>query len=106
MAARIAEPLADSDRQVRVSVHDDVALEALALIQVVEDRDAARRLNDSPKAAAEHVADVGQPAVQTAVSQRVILRAIAAVEARKITGVIARRDFGESRRERRIVLAA
>src|SRR5207245_178482 len=105
VAARIAEPLADTGRQVRAPVHDDVALPALALIQVVEHRDTTRRLDDSPVAAAEQTAEVGQSAVQTAVSQPVIRLAIATVEAREITGVVARRGFGESRRGRRIVLA-
>ena len=105
VAARIAEPLADIGRQVRAPVHDDVALPALALIQVVEHRNAAGRLNDSPEAAAEQVAEV-EPAVQTAVRQWVIFRAIATVEAVEITGVVARRVFGESRRGRGIVLAA
>src|SRR5262249_37197894 len=53
MAARVAEPLTDAGRQVGAAVHDDVALPPLALIHVVEYRDAARRLHDAAKAAAE-----------------------------------------------------
>src|SRR5690348_17658824 len=106
VASRIAEPLADIGRQVRAAAHSDVALPALALIQVVEHGDAAGRLNDSTEAATEQAAEVGQPAVQTAVSQRVVLGPIATVEAVEITSVVARRWFGESWRRRRIVLAA
>src|SRR5580704_8256988 len=47
MAARVAVPLADAGRQMRAAVHDDVALPALALADIVEDRDAARRLHDA-----------------------------------------------------------
>src|SRR5262249_49512275 len=69
MAARVAKPLTDVGWQVRTSVHDDVALPALALVHVVEDRDAARRLHDAAKAAAEQAAELGQPAAQAAVRQ-------------------------------------
>src|ERR1700722_19058056 len=43
VAARIAEPLADPGRQMGAAVHDDVALPALPLAHVVEDRDATGR---------------------------------------------------------------
>src|SRR5262249_54466268 len=52
VTARVAIPLADVGRQVRASVHDDVALPSLALTHVVEDRNAAGRLHDAPEAAA------------------------------------------------------
>src|SRR5262249_48744632 len=52
VAARVAKPLADAGRQVRAAVHDDVALPALSLAHGVEDRDAARRLDDPREAAA------------------------------------------------------
>src|SRR5262249_38985842 len=47
MAARVAEPLTDRGRQVGAPVHDDVALPPLALIDVVEHRDAAGGLHDA-----------------------------------------------------------
>src|SRR5205823_11258760 len=98
------EPLTDVGRQVRTSVHDDVALPALALVHVVEDRDAPRRLHNAAKAAAEQAAELGQPAAQAAVLQAIVLRPIAAVEARGIAGVVARRSFRKPRRGRRVVL--
>src|SRR6266446_1535620 len=106
MAARVAEPLTDAGRQVGASVHDDVPLPPLALIQVVEHRDAAGRLHDSAIASAEQASKIGQPAVQAAVCQPVVLRTIAAIETHKVTRVVARRRFCESRRGRRIVLAS
>src|SRR6266478_8114684 len=106
MAARVAEPLTDARRQVGAPVHDDVALPPLALIHVVEDRDAAGRLHDAAEAAAEEAAELGQPAVQAAVCQAIILRTIAAIETHKVAGVVARRRLRESRRGRRIVLAS
>src|SRR5262249_34149621 len=51
MPARVAVPLADTGRQMGTSVHDDVALPALALANVVEDRNAARGLHDPAEAA-------------------------------------------------------
>src|SRR5262249_11726582 len=104
--ARVAEPLTDAGRQVRTSIHDNVALPALALVHVVEDRDATRRLHNAAKAAAEQAAELGQPAAQAAILQAVVLRSIAAVEARNVAGMIARRWFGKSRRGRRVVFAA
>ena len=89
-----------------LSVHDDVALPALALVHVVEHRNAARRLHDAAKAAAEHAAELGQPAAQAAVLQPVVLRPVGAVEARIVDGVVARRHFGKSRRRRRVVFAS
>src|SRR5580700_4146302 len=50
MAARVAVPLADAGRQMRASIHDDVALPPLALTHVIEDRDTARRLHDPAEA--------------------------------------------------------
>src|SRR5262249_29663679 len=47
VTAGVAEPLTDVGRQVRTSVHHDSALPALALVYVVEDRDATRRLHDA-----------------------------------------------------------
>src|SRR5216684_1545172 len=67
VAARVAIPLADAARQVRTSVHDDVALPALTLAHVVENRDAARCLHDPAEAAAEQAAELGQSAAQAAV---------------------------------------
>src|SRR5712671_5645900 len=103
MATRVAEPLPDAGRQVRTSVHDDAALPALALVHVVEDRNATRRLHDAAEAAAEQAAELGQPAAQAAVLQPVVLRPIAAVEARDVAGVIARWQLRETRRGRRVV---
>src|SRR5262249_46138107 len=98
MAARVAEPLADAGRQVGAPVHDDVALPPLTLIHVVEYRDAARCLHDAAEAAAEEAAKLGQPAVQAAVRQPIVLRAIAAIETHKVARMVARRRFSESRR--------
>src|SRR6266478_8462691 len=106
MAARVAEPLTDARRQVGAPVHDDVALPPLALIHVVEDRDAAGRLHDAAEAAAEEAAELGQPAMQAAVCQPIVLWTIAAIETHKVAGVVARGRLGESRRGRRIVLAS
>src|SRR5207244_7482191 len=99
-ATRIAVPLADAGREMRPSIHDDVALPTLALTHVVEDRDTARRLHDPSEA---DVSKLGQPAGQAALRQGGVLRAILAIHAR---GVVAGRQLRESRRGRRIVLAA
>src|SRR5438874_2676068 len=98
MAAGVAEPLTDTGRQVGAPVHDDVPLPALALIQVVEHRDAAGCLHDSAIAPAEQASKIGQPAVQAAVCQPVVLRAITAIETHKVTRVVARRRLCESNR--------
>src|SRR6266446_1293774 len=100
VATRIAVPLADAGRQVRTPVHDDVALPPLPLTHVVEERDAAGCLHDSPEA---DVAKLGQPAGQAALRQRSVLRTVLAIHAR---GVVPGRKFRESRRGRRIVLAS
>src|SRR4051812_47436402 len=52
VAARVAIPLTDAGRQMRPAVHDDVALPALALADVVEDRNAAGGLHDAAETAA------------------------------------------------------
>src|SRR5215471_14683733 len=103
MAARVTEPLADAGRQVGAPVQDNVALPPLTLIEVVEYRDAARRLHDAAETAAEEAAKLGQPVVQAAVCQPIVLRTIAAIEAHEVAGVVARRRLGESGRQRRIV---
>src|SRR5215469_9361324 len=82
------------------AIHDDVALPALALTDVIEDRDAAGRLHDAPKTDA---AELGQAAGQAPLGERRVLRAVMAVHARD---VVARRRFLEARRMCRIVLAA
>src|SRR6202049_3987900 len=97
MAARAAIPLADVARQVRAAVHHDVALPALALADVVEDRDAARRLHDAAEAAGG-AAKLRQAAGEAALAERTVFRAIAAVHAR---GVVARRRLEGARRGRR-----
>jgi hypothetical protein len=51
MPARVTVPLTYVGRRMGASVHDDVALPALALPYVIEDRDAARRLHDPTEAA-------------------------------------------------------
>src|SRR6266849_5978962 len=60
MATRVAVPLADARRQMGAPVHDDVALPPLPLTHVVEDRDAAGRLDD-PAEAAGRGSEFGQP---------------------------------------------
>src|SRR5262252_10050705 len=106
MAARVAIPLADAGGQMGAPVDDDVALPSLALIHVVEHREAAGCLHDSAKAPAKKAAKLGQPAVQAAVRQPIVLRTIAAIEAYEVTGVVARRRFCKAWRGRRIVLTS
>ncbi len=83
----------------RTSVHDDAALPALSLTDVVSDRDAARCLHDAPEADA---AKIGQPAGQAAIRQRAVLGIVMAIHAR---GVVAGGTFRAARRGLRIVLA-
>ncbi len=81
------------------AVHDDAALPALALADVVDDRDAARRLHDAAEAAAAIAgAELRQAEREAAVRQRTVLRPVMAVHAR---GVVARRKLVASRRRRR-----
>src|SRR5438105_629880 len=101
-AARIAIPLADRSRQVRASVHDDVALPPLALADIVEDRNAAGCLHD-PAVAAGAVAELGQSAGQAAVRQVTVLRAVMTVDR---DDIVAGRGFRKTRGGRRIVFAA
>src|SRR6266404_3121452 len=103
MAAGVAKPLADASRQMGAPVHDDIALPALPLTDVVEYRDAAWRLHDAAEAAAECGPELGQPARQAALRQPAVLRTVIAVHA---LGVVARWKVGASRRGRRIILAA
>ena len=102
VAARVAIPLADAGRQMRASVHDDVALPPLSLTHVVEHRDAARRLHDPPEAA-DWPPNSGSPAVRqrsgNAPSSGPSWRFMRC-------SVVAGRKFRESRRGRRIVFAA
>src|SRR5262249_43630920 len=84
VAARVAVPLADRGGQVRAAVHHDVALPALALADVVEHRDATRRLHDAAEAAAIGGAELGQAAGEAAVGQAAVLRAVVAVHARGV----------------------
>src|SRR5256885_14089603 len=86
----------------RAAVHDDVALPALPLADVVEHRDAARCLYDAPEAPGCG-AELGQPAGQAAVGERAILGIIMTVHARS---VVAGRKLGASRRGLRIVFSA
>src|SRR5437016_4425007 len=93
MAARIAIPLADARGQVGASIHDNVALPALALAHVVEHRDAAGCLHDAAEAAGRR-AKFGQPERQAAVRQRAVLRTVMAIDAYRI---VTRRRVRESR---------
>src|SRR5262245_29104682 len=102
-SARVAIPLADAGREMRPSVHDNVALPALPLTHVVEDRDAAWRLHDPTEASAERGAEFGQAAGQTTLPQRHVLRAIVSIDA---AGVVARRALGAPWRGRWIEFAA
>src|SRR5258708_22064745 len=102
MTMGVTVPLADIGRQVRTSVHDDVALPPLPLTYVVEDRDGARRLHDPAKAAG-WAAKFRQPAGEAAVRQLAVLRTVMAIHARR---VVARSKFRHSRRRGRIVFAA
>src|SRR5580704_9857784 len=83
MATRVAIPLAYAGRQMRASIHDDVALPPLALPDVVEDRDAARSLHDAPEAAGRG-SELGQSAGQAAIRQLAVLRTIMAIHARGV----------------------
>src|SRR6516165_12015201 len=80
MAARIAVPLANAGRQVRAAIHDDVALPALALISVIEHRDAAWRLDDPEEVVAVRGSKFGQSARQAALRQCAVLRTIVAID--------------------------
>src|SRR5207237_1735232 len=85
----IAPPLADVRRQMRAPVHDDIALETLALADVVVHADAARRLHNladlvvrpvgtgesGPVAASRYVAR------QTPHDQAVVFRIVGTVHA-------------------------
>src|SRR5882672_11864704 len=73
VAARVAVPLANVGRQMRASVHDDVALPPLALAHVVEHRDAVWRLHDTPEADA---AELRKAPGQAALPQRGVLRTV------------------------------
>src|SRR5215468_4695789 len=68
VATRVAVPLTNTGRQVRTSVHDDVPLPPLALTDVVENRDAARRLHDPPETTGCG-SKLGQAAGQAAIWQ-------------------------------------
>src|SRR5215470_13098573 len=101
-AARVAVPLAYVGRQVRAPAHDDVALPPLPLTDVVENRDAARRLHDAAEAAIVG-SKFGKPAGQAALRQRAVLWTIVAIHA---GGVVAQSNLGAPRRRCRIVLPA
>src|SRR5215467_1705334 len=101
VATRVAIPLADVRRQMGAPVHDDVALPALALPHVVEDRDAADRLNDLAEAAG-YVSKFGQPSGQAAIRQRAVLRPIMPIHT---PCVVARGRLSASRRGRGIVFS-
>src|SRR6202008_3031648 len=100
VAARIAEPLADVGRQMRPAVHDDGPLPSLALADVVDHRDAARRLHDPPEADA---GKLRQPAGQAPRAGCKILGTVMAVHP---DHAVARRKLSAPRRRRRIVFAA
>src|SRR5262249_27071935 len=85
------------------SVHDNVALPALALAYVVKDRDAARCLNDTAEASAKSGAEIRQTAGPAPISESSALRAMVAIDA---SDVVARRKLGASRRWARIVYPA
>src|SRR5262249_17910616 len=94
VAAGVAIPLPDAGRQMRAAVHDDVALPALALPDVVEHRDAALRLHDAAETAGG-AAKLRQSAGQASLPQRTVLRTIVAIHS---PGDVARRNFRASRR--------
>src|SRR5258708_19248741 len=75
MTTRVTVPLADIGRQVRTSVHHDVALPPLPLTYVVEDRHAARRLHDPAKAAG-WAAKLWYSPGQASVCQPTLLRTV------------------------------
>src|SRR5262249_55278930 len=100
MARGMAVPLADIGRQMRATVHDDVALPSLSLTDVVVDGNAACRLDNAPKRVA---AKLGQPGGHAAHRRWDVLRIMMAVHA---SYVVTRRLFFEPGRARRIVLAS
>src|SRR5262249_2493057 len=86
-----------------IPIHDNVPLPALALVRVVEHRDAAGCLHDPDEGAAKSPKrqhGQGQPSEQTAFSQTSVLRTIMAIDPRR---VVTGRAFCESRRGGRIV---
>src|SRR6185369_1121469 len=102
VTARVAVPLPDACRQMRASIHDDVALPALALTDIVENGNAAGRLHDAAEAAAVSRAEFRQAACEAAVRKRTIFGIVVAVHAR---GVVARRRLGAERRRLGIAFA-
>src|SRR5258707_15143367 len=74
VAARIAEPLADVGRQMRAAVHDYGPLPSLTLANVVDHRDAPRRLHDPPDAG-----KLRQPAGQASCACCKVLRTVMAI---------------------------
>src|SRR6185295_7564671 len=84
-AARVTKPLADGRRQMRDVAHHDVALVALALPDVVEHRDGARRLYD-----ALEPAEVRVDAGHAPITQRAVLDVSMPIQT---AGVVEGRNF-------------
>src|SRR4051794_10507306 len=90
--------------QVWPSIHDDVALPALTLTNVVEDRNPGGRLHDAAKTtAAVSGAEFRQSDSQTTVRQRAILGAIVAIHA---GCVVTNGTFCTPRRRLGVIFAA
>src|ERR1043166_7721800 len=85
------------------SVHDDVALEPLALTGVVENRDAAGALDNAKEVAPERGGQVWNRSRQAPVSEAAVFRAVVPVHP---AGVVARRQIREMGRRRGVVLSA
>ena len=79
MTAGIAVPLPDIRRRMWTAVHDDIALPALTLTDVIKHRDAAGCLDDAAKASAEGGTEFGQAAGQAAFREGNILRIVVAI---------------------------
>src|SRR5690348_14993714 len=103
VAARIAVPLADACGKMWASVHNDVALPALALTDVIKHGDAAGRLHNAAEAAAVGCSEFGQAASEATVRQGAIFRIIVAIHAR---GIVARRRIRAVHGGRGIIFSA
>src|SRR5215471_16059758 len=86
-------------------IHDDIALPALTLTDIIEDRDSTWCLYDSAEAIHVRATKFGQSADQAAYAQMSVLRTIEAIDI-PAGCVVAGRKFRASRRRYRVVSPA
>src|SRR5215471_16602776 len=86
-------------------IHDDIALPALTLTEIVENRDSTWCLHDSAEAIHVRATKFGQSADQAAYAQMSVLRTIKAIDI-PAGRVVAGRKFCASRRRYWVVSAA